>query len=67
MKNCKDWLEKYLRAEPMVLCEEVRKDSKKKGFTKRELKRARIELGVKTFHQFDEFGDTGNHFWYLED
>lgn len=67
MEGCKNWLKKYLRAEGTVLCDAVREASLEKGFSKKELKSARKEVGVKTFHQFDEFGDTGNHFWYLED
>ena len=36
------------------------------GYSKAELKAARKELGVKTYHQFDEDGATANWFWYLE-
>lgn len=46
--------------------DDVREAAKKQGFKRSELKAARKELGVKTFHQFDEDGPTPNHFWYLE-
>ena len=36
------------------------------GYSKAELRAARKELGVKTYHQFDEDGATANWFWYLE-
>lgn len=38
----------------------------RRGVSQAELKEARKALGVKTFHQFDEDGDTQNWFWYLE-
>ena len=42
-------------------------DNKERGFTGAELKEARKNLGIKTFHQFDEDGASENWFWYLED
>lgn len=65
--RCKKWLEKILKDNEGMLCEEVRNLRVKKRFTRGELKRARVELGVKTYHQFDEYGATDNYFWYLED
>lgn len=65
--DCEKWLSEYLRENGTTHCDIVREEAKKKHFGKSEFKKARKSLGVKTFHQFDEFGDTGNHFWYLED
>ena len=64
-KKCADWLQEYLQ-DGMCLCEDVREAERKQGFTKKELQRARDEIGVKTFHQWDELGQTPNWFWYLE-
>jgi hypothetical protein len=55
-----------LKAEEWTLCDIVRAEAKKSGFTRQELKEARKALGVKTFHQFDEVGATPNWFWKWE-
>lgn len=64
IEACKKWLLEYL-SRNTGLVDTVREEAKLKGFSKAVLKSARKELGVKTFHQFDEGGDTGNYFWYL--
>ncbi len=64
--ECKDWLKERLSDQEIHLCENIRAEAKKAGFSKQELKTARISLGVKTFHQFDEYGETPNWFWYME-
>lgn len=64
--GCKNWLENLLKDGEGHLCDDVREAAKKQGFKRSELKAARKELRVKTFHQFDEGGPTPNHFWYLE-
>lgn len=64
--DCKDWLANLLKDGECHLCDDVRDAAKKQGFKRSELKAARRELRVKTFHQFDEDGPTPNHFWYLE-
>lgn len=53
--------------EGCVLVDVVREEAKAVGYTRGELKEARRLLGVKTFHQFDEYGSTPNYFWYLEE
>ena len=64
--QCRTWLKKYLADEGgFVLCDTVREEAKKMGFSRRDLKAAREYLGVKTFHQFDEYGATDNWFWCL--
>lgn len=63
--NCIEWLKKLLSEQECVLCEIVRAAARKAGYSKKELKEARNKLGVKTHHQFDEFGETPNYFWYL--
>lgn len=63
--DCSVWLKKFLNCE-IRLCENVRAAAKENGYTKAELKQARKEIGVKTFHQFRENGPTENWFWYLE-
>lgn len=64
--TCMEWLRKFLRDEKCVLVDVVRDEAKARGYTRGELKEARRLLGVKTFHQFDEYGATPNYFWYLE-
>lgn len=66
MNDCKEWLSCLLKDTGLCLCDDVRDAAKEMGFTRQELKDARSQLGVKTFHQFDEDGATGNWFWYLE-
>lgn len=66
VSECKDWLARQLEDGVVHLCEDIRKRASERGFSKRELKNARIELGVKTYHQFDEDGPAENWFWYLE-
>lgn len=65
-KNCVSWLLEILQDGKIHLCDDVRSQAKKEGFSSRELKQARKKCGVKTFHQFDEYGATENWFWYLE-
>lgn len=43
--QCTEWLEKYLAGKTLP-CEEVREAAFAKGFTRRELQIARVELGV---------------------
>lgn len=64
--ECKDWLREKLCDRELHLCGDIRAEAKAAGFNNQELKTARISLGVKTFHQFDEFGETPNWFWYME-
>ncbi len=66
-KSCVMWLKDYLMSEGMVLCDEVRKQAKLRGYRNSDLKKARKELQVKAFHQFDGDGATDNWFWYLEE
>lgn len=65
-KSCSVWLGEYLMSEGAVLCDEVRKQARSQGYRSSDLKKARKELQVKTFHQFDDDGATDNWFWYLE-
>lgn len=65
--DCVKWLRLELKDGDPHLCEDIRKRAKESGFTGLELKAARKNLGVKTFHQFDENGASENWFWYLED
>lgn len=64
--SCSEWLKEKLSDREIHLCEDIREEAKQNGFTKAELKQARAEIGVRTFHQFDEDGETRNWFWYLE-
>lgn len=65
MSKCEVWLAIQLADGELHLCEDIREAAKKNGFTGKDLKAARKNLGVKTFHQFDEDGATPNWFWYL--
>lgn len=64
-EDCKKWITNFLKSQNGALVEDVRMEAKKQGFSKGELKLSRKEIGVKTFHQFDEGGQTPNWFWYL--
>lgn len=66
MGDCTVWLKRYL-ALGMSECSAVRADAFAAGFTKAELKAARKELGVKTWHQIDTLEEPriDNWFWYL--
>jgi hypothetical protein len=64
--KCKIWLKEHLIKSTGPV-EEVRREAILKGFSRKVLKQARKELGVKTFHQFDEGKATANWFWYFND
>ena len=64
--DCEKWLEKLLRTEGTILCDDVRIRALKNGFTRKELKSAIKKLGVKTFHQTIDGKTSENWFWYLE-
>lgn len=66
MENCTAWLKRHL-APGASECSGVREAAVEAGFTCRELKAARKELGVKTWHQVDEYDGQriDNWFWYL--
>lgn len=59
------WLQEYLSDGELHLVDNVRAAYKEKGFASAEVKAARKLLGVKTFHQFDEDGQTPNWYWYI--
>ena len=65
--DCEEWLYERLSDMDYHLCENIRNEAKKKGYTMRELKAARKKLGIRTFHQFDELGATPNWYWDRED
>ena len=64
--KCREWLREKLGDSGTHLCEDVRAAAREAGFSRAELRQACKETGVKTFHQFDEDGETQNWFWYLE-
>lgn len=63
--TCSERLKKELslKSDP-VLCDTIRAEAKNLGYSKRELKEARVKLGVKTFHLINEDSEM-NWFWYL--
>lgn len=63
---CGQWLRENLSG-GMASCDYVRQEATEEGFTKKELKAARIEIGVKTRHEVDTCGEPriDNWFWYL--
>ena len=65
--DCKTWLRKFVLEQQMPLVEGVKERAAELGYSKKELRRAKLELGIKTWHQFDEDGATENWFWYLEE
>lgn len=66
MENCAVWLRRYL-APGMSECGAVREDAFVAGYTRAELKAARKELEVKTWHQIDTLEEPriDNWFGYL--
>lgn len=63
--TCSEWLKNELdSSSDPVLCDKIRAKAKELGYSKRELKEARVKLGVKTFHLINEDSET-NWFWYL--
>lgn len=54
IETCKNWLADFLQETGKNPVNEVREKAKNFGFSKLVLKRARKELGVETFRQFDE-------------
>lgn len=62
--TCVEWLKNELKGKDVILCDEIRRKSRKAGFSKKELREARMLLGVKTWHQINEDSDV-NWFWYL--
>lgn len=65
--ECNNWLMEILKDKELHLCNNVKAEATKNGFCKAELRQAKKDIGVKTYHQFDEDGATENWFWYLED
>ena len=63
--GCEEWLLEVLKDGGPHLCDEIRTGARKAGYSRANPRRARKELGIKTFHQFDEDGETPNWFWYL--
>ena len=61
--ECKRWLYELLKNGKQYSCEVVRRKAKQEGFSKKELKEARYELGVKTIHVAEPYEDW---YWYLE-
>jgi hypothetical protein len=65
MNKCEKWLKEYLGSKS-ILCEVVRTEAKRKGFAAKELKDARKNLGVSTYHEFDRVGNaTEEWYWSL--
>ena len=59
------WLWNRFQREETILCERIREETAALHISKRQLKAARLRLGIKTWHQFDEGGSTENWFWTL--
>lgn len=63
MSGCAFWLLDYLYFHGPSLTGDVRSAAKEKGYTRAELKNARKEAGVKTYHSFDDVIDVW--YWHL--
>ena len=65
--RCRCWLNHYLRLNGgCANVEEVRIAAKSEGFNRADVKTARKELDVTTYHRFDWRGeDTGEYYWFL--
>lgn len=64
--SCEEWLKSVLTGKDVVLCDDIRDMARAGGFSKKQLRDARVKLEVKTSRQFDE-GASMNWFWYLEE
>ncbi len=64
MDGCEKWLKGRL-SKGAVLCDIIREEAKKYGFNRKQLKEARKNIGVKTYHQFDGKVETEDWYWYL--
>ena len=58
---CAQWLREYLQNKGRSNVKDIQIAAKKMGWIRKELKEAKGEIGVKTFH--DQSHD--NWFWYL--
>lgn len=59
--DCKEWLKEFLSSKDFVLCDIVKAEANQHGFSKKQLREARVLLGIKTFKRSE------NWFWYLEE
>lgn len=57
------WMNARFQREETILCARLREEATAIGISKRQLKAARLHLGIKTWHQFDEGSATENWFW----
>lgn len=55
--DCEKWLEKLLRTEGTILCDDVRIRALKNGFTRKELKSARKKVGRENISPNDRWYD----------
>ncbi len=53
--DCEKWLEKLLRTEGTILCDDVRIRALKNGFTRKELKSARKKIGCENISPNDRW------------
>lgn len=65
-EECKNWLREVL-SEGEKEYSSVKESAARKGFSRFLLKKARKELGVKTFHQAIPEEGTENWFWFIEE
>jgi len=66
MSECTKWLKEFLQnAGHEVLVDVVRDAAQKAGFTKKQLKIARLELSVITINDFEKHVGTSNRWWKL--
>jgi hypothetical protein len=65
MNNCTKWLLDYLTEHGPVIVNQVREQANVMGFERNDLKSARKELNVKTFHQFEGKNETKIWYWFL--
>jgi len=67
MQSCSDWLRNYLRGAHGVNCNFVRRNAKVVGYTRGDLKAARLALGVLTQHACHKGKSIDAFYWYLPD
>ena len=66
MNECEKWLREFLNREYFILCDTVREEAEKQGFTRKQVKEARKTLGVETINEWAaNEGKTLYWFWGL--
>jgi hypothetical protein len=64
-KTAEDWLREYLHRNGTTNVETIRADAKMAGIRRKDLRAAKVALGVETVNDWAANGETQNWFWSL--